>query len=85
MKKIPLKRQNLRNPLIDAYSKAVRKGYSSHHVLPSSNGWAVKRVGVSRSSRIFRTQKEAIRYGRSIVKNQGQDLIIHNKNGRVRR
>ena len=83
MKKIALKRKDLNNPVIQAYSRAVQMGYASHHVLPSTTGWAVKKAGASRASRIFTTQREAIQYGRTIAKNRGQELIIHNKDGRI--
>ncbi|WP_202925114.1 DUF2188 domain-containing protein [Myxacorys almedinensis] len=34
------------------------------HVVPHSEGWAVKSEGASRASRVFETQREAISYGR---------------------
>lgn len=54
----------------------------SNHVVPSrSSGWSVKKLGASRASRNFKTQKEAIEYGRQLSKNEKTVLYIHKRNG----
>lgn len=55
-----------------------------HHIVPNSRGgWDVKRSGGERASTHTETKKEAINIGRTISKNQGTELVIHNKDGRI--
>lgn len=57
---------------------------NQHHVVPSSKGgWDVRRSGASRASSHRDTKREAIARGREISRNQGTELRIHNKNGRI--
>jgi len=56
----------------------------NQHVVKHPNGWAVKRVGSSRATKVTKTQNEAIIVARNIAKNQNSELIIHGKNGRIR-
>lgn len=57
---------------------------SSHHVVPAQNGgWNVKKSGAKKSSAHTNTKAEAISKGRAISKNQGTELFIHNKNGKI--
>ncbi len=44
----------------------------------------MKGAGNSRATVVTGTQKEAIRVGREIAKNQGGELFVHNKQGRIR-
>lgn len=56
----------------------------THHVVPnSSGGWIVKKGGSKRVSGKFRTKKDAVDAARQISRNQGSELIIHGKNGRI--
>ncbi|MCY4307667.1 MAG: DUF2188 domain-containing protein [Rhodobacteraceae bacterium] len=54
------------------------------HVVFRSGKWAVRRTGSERVTRKFNTQKEAIREARRIAKNQGAELYIHGRDGRIR-
>ncbi len=56
----------------------------NQHVIPSGDRWAVRRVGASRSSGVYDTQKEAISAARGIAMNQGADVFIHGADGRIR-
>lgn len=56
----------------------------NQHVVPHSEGWAVKGEGNSRATKITSTQKEAIDYARPIAKNQESELVIHRPNGKIR-
>lgn len=58
-----------------------RKG---QHVVPSGDKWSVRRAGASRASGTFETQREAIERGRNIAQNQGTELYIHGRDGRIR-
>lgn len=54
------------------------------HVVPSSEGWAVRRSGSERASAVFATQDEAIQRGRELARSQGTELFIHGRDGRIR-
>jgi len=56
----------------------------THHVVPSSGGgWNVRKGGSNRSSGHFDRKQDAIDRGREISRNQGSELVIHNRNGRI--
>jgi hypothetical protein len=55
----------------------------SHHVVPKSGGWDVKKGGGDRSSGHFDRKQDAIDAGRKISQNQGTELVIHGKNGKI--
>ncbi len=56
----------------------------THHVVSNpDSGWDVKRGGGEKASRHFETKQEAIDGGREISRNQGTELIIHNRDGRI--
>jgi len=56
----------------------------THHVVSNPDGgWDVKRGGGEKASRHFETKQEAIDGGREISRNQGTELIIHNRDGRI--
>ena len=57
----------------------------THRVMPHDDGWQVKRDGNSKPSHVTDTQAEAIFIARDISRNQGTELQIHGKDGRIRR
>lgn len=58
-----------------------------HHVVPNSDrgGWDVKRDGAGRASAHADTKAKAEEIARDISRNQGTELIIHGKDGRIQR
>lgn len=58
---------------------------NSHHVVPHDGGWAVRKAGSDRVSEKFDRQSDAIDRGRDISRNQGTELIIHDKHGVINR
>jgi len=56
----------------------------NQHVVPHPDGWAVKPAGGSRPSSVHETQQQAIDRGRDIARNQGTELLIHGRDGRIR-
>jgi hypothetical protein len=54
------------------------------HVVPKGDGWAVKREGSDRASKVTETQREAIQAGRQTARREGAELVIHGQNGRIR-
>ncbi|MFZ5451937.1 MAG: DUF2188 domain-containing protein [Thermodesulfobacteriota bacterium] len=56
----------------------------THHVVPDGDGgWNVKRGGSSRASANFDRKQDAIDRGREISRNQGSELVIHNRDGKI--
>ncbi|NEO71791.1 DUF2188 domain-containing protein [Moorena sp. SIO3H5] len=56
----------------------------NQHVVPHAHGWAVKSEGAKRASSVHSTQAKAISQGRKVARNQGSELFIHGRNGRIR-
>jgi len=54
------------------------------HVVPSGGKWAVRRSGAERASGVYLTQEEAVRRARELARNQGAELYIHGRDGRIR-
>lgn len=64
----------------------MKRGPDSHHVVPNpSGGWDLKRGGASRASAHTETKQQAVDRGREISRNQGTELRIHNKDGKIGR
>lgn len=62
----------------------MTKGPKSHHVVPNpAGGWDVKRGGGERASGHFDSKTQAVDRGREISRNQGTELRIHNRDGRI--
>ena len=56
-----------------------------HVVKSPAGGWAVKKGGSTRATKIHVTQKGAIAHGREIAKNQKVEFYIHKKDGKILR
>ena len=56
----------------------------NQHVVPHSEGWAVKSEGAVKATKVVSTQKEAIEVARQIAQNQQSELLIHNQKGQIR-
>lgn len=58
----------------------------SHHVVKNpSGGWSVKKSGASRASGIYTTQKDAVKSAGKISKTQGTKVVVHGKDGRIKK
>lgn len=55
----------------------------SNHVVPSASGWAVRKSGAERASRVFSTKEKAVEYGRELSKSEQTELYIHKSNGMI--
>jgi len=61
------------------------KGNDDYWVKPKAEGgWSVQREGTSRAAGNFSTQKEAIDRGKELATNASSELIVQNKQGRIR-
>lgn len=57
---------------------------NDYHVVPSENGWAVKRENAQRASSVHSTQRDAIDAGKQFAKKHNAELVIHRPNGQIR-
>lgn len=57
---------------------------TQHVVKTVDGGWAVKKGGSSRATKVFNTQSEAIVRGREIAKSQKAEFYVHGTDGRIR-
>ena len=56
----------------------------NQHVVRHKDGWAVRGAGSQRATSVHPTQQEAIDTAREIARNQGTELFIHGRDGRIR-
>lgn len=57
----------------------------NQHVTPHPDGgWQIKGAGNSKATKRTDTQAEAIRIAREIASNQRSELVVHNREGRIR-
>ncbi len=53
------------------------------HVVPRGKQWAVVGEGNQRATRLASTKREAREIARTIARNQGTDVLIHERDGRT--
>ena len=68
----------------NATKSEVKNMARTQHVTPRGEKWQVKSAGSSRATVITSTQKEAVQIAKTIAKNQGSELFIHNRHGQIR-
>ena len=56
----------------------------NQHVVPNGEKWAVKGAGNTKATRLTETQGKALQIARKIARNQGVDVVIHGKDGKIR-
>ncbi len=54
------------------------------HVVKQDNGWAIKKSGSDRASKIVQTQAEAKKVAIQQAKREHSEVLIHGKNGKIR-
>lgn len=54
------------------------------HVVPRTDGWAVRSEGRSRATSVHSSQREAIEAARKLAKEASTQLVIHGRDGRIR-
>lgn len=55
----------------------------NQHVVPSGQEWAVRGAGAARATEILPTKAEAVNRAREISRNQGTELFIHGRDGKI--
>lgn len=57
-----------------------------HHVVPSADGgWDIKKGGGSKSIKHYDRKDDAEARARKISQNQGSELVIHGRDGKIQR
>ena len=65
-------------------SRNVDMSKPGQHVVPNGDKWSVRRAGSAKASGTFSTQREAIDRARDVARNQGTEVFIHGRDGRIR-
>lgn len=53
------------------------------HVVPHSDGWAVKKEGGDRASSVHPTKRDALEQARDQGRREQVEVVIHRKDGRI--
>ena len=54
------------------------------HVVPDpQGGWVVKRAGQETPLARYQHKQDAVNYGRAIAQQEGVELIVHNRDGKI--
>jgi len=57
----------------------------NQHVVPRPEGWGVRGEGAERDTSHHDTKADAVDAARDIARNQGTELLVHNRDGRIAR
>jgi uncharacterized protein YdaT len=57
----------------------IRAVVRAVHVLPSEQGWTVRKSGRDRMNQVFATQAEAVRFAHELSAHQNVEVIVHAK------
>lgn len=55
---------------------------SRTHIIKREDGWAVKRQGASRASKVYQTQKDAVKGAKKLTRSS--EIVIHKRDGSIR-
>jgi Uncharacterized protein conserved in bacteria (DUF2188) len=82
MQKRTIKRSSQTGRFTQAEIKSVVKAV---HVVPSAGGWKVMKAGQARVMASFETKRDAIKYAKTLSRDNRVDLVTHLKTGRIER
>ncbi len=63
--------------------KSASGGNKKLHVISRQGGWAVKKEGNTKASKVYSTKDAAVKGARTSSK--GQDIVVHKKDGSIER
>lgn len=64
----------------------MAKKTNTRHVIPKKEGgWSSKKGGADKASKNFDTKKEAEKWSREKSRQEGSELTIHGKDGKIQR
>lgn len=67
--------------LTESFRKAASSNSGRVHVVPTQNGWAVKKEGATRASSVSPTKAEALKAAHSIK--SADKIVVHKKDGTI--
>jgi len=72
-------------PSSDSFQRSeVEPVITAVHVVPwTAKSWAVKKGGDHKVSKLFRSKRAAVEFGRRVSSSSGSALYIHNMGGEV--
>lgn len=53
------------------------------HVISRDKGWAVKREGASRATKIYKKKGTAVKRAEKSAKKRGGDVVVHKRDGSI--
>lgn len=62
---------------------ASKKANTRVHVISRTSGWAIKREGSNRATKIYDRKDTAVRGATEIAKQSGSDVVIHKRDGSI--
>jgi len=67
-------------------SKNSSKNRSSSrvHIISREDGWAIKKEGNTRATKVYENKDTAIKNARKLIE-QGHDVIVHKKDGSIQK
>ncbi len=60
------------------------QGRTRVHVVPTEDGWQVRREGADRATGVYRTQAEATEAAQSVLRRSGGEVRVQGRDGRIR-
>lgn len=55
------------------------------HVISRDKGWAVKKEGASRATKIYKEKKTAVKKAVKSAKKKGGDVVVHKRDGSIQK
>lgn len=54
------------------------------HVVKRDSGWAVKKEGSQRATKVYKTKEQAVK-GAEKTRKSGNDVVVHKKDGSIQK
>ena len=70
-----------KNILIRKFTKAASTNSNRVHVVPSKDGWSVKKEGAKRSTAVRPTKEGALKAARNVK--SAERIVVHKKDGTI--
>lgn len=66
------------------WMSAAQPRQAAYHVIPSKDGWGVRRSGSAKGLERFASKVEAVRSARASARRERTALVVHGRDGSVR-
>lgn len=76
-------KKSSKGKLTEKFSKAASTNSKRVHVVPSKDGWSVKREGATRSSSVKTTKEGAVKAAKQLKSTER--IVIHKKDGTIQK